>query len=80
MPEQAALVSDGDPGTTIGSILRDSNYWFSDGNIAIVAKNHNAGARPTAFRVHRSILFRHSAALSDLLGEALPQPTTTATV
>ncbi|KAH9897792.1 hypothetical protein C8Q73DRAFT_788026 [Cubamyces lactineus] len=85
MTEQATLAGSNGPGilqrTNAGesAILRDGDYWFDDGNIVFVAKNHSAGARPAAFRVHKSVLFRHSAALSDLLGEALPQPTATET-
>ncbi|TBU41577.1 hypothetical protein BD309DRAFT_868029 [Dichomitus squalens] len=40
---------------------RDPDFWFEDGNIVIIADE-------TQFRVHRSILCRHSDVLADRLG------------
>ncbi|KAI0640938.1 hypothetical protein C8Q79DRAFT_424060 [Trametes meyenii] len=47
-------------------IRRDSEYWFDDGSIVIVA-------RDTAYKVHKSILARHSRVFSDLF--SAPQTT-----
>ena len=46
-------------------IRRDSQVWFDDGNIVVVAQN-------TAFRFHRSVLSVHSDVFRDLF--SVPQP------
>ncbi|KAI0756282.1 hypothetical protein C8Q80DRAFT_1092427 [Daedaleopsis nitida] len=48
-------------------IKRDASLWFDDGNIIMIASQPE-----TAFRVHKSILARHSETLSSLF--TLPQP------
>ena len=45
---------------------RDRDLWFEDGNTVIIAQD-------VAFRVHRSLLSRHSDTFSDLF--TIPQPT-----
>lgn len=45
--------------------LRHEQLWFDDGNIVLVAEN-------VAFKVHRSLLRRHSQVFSDLF--QLSQP------
>ncbi|KDR86009.1 hypothetical protein GALMADRAFT_132620 [Galerina marginata CBS 339.88] len=45
--------------------LRSADYWFDDGNVILQAEN-------TQFRVHRSILSRHSQVFQDMF--SLPQP------
>ena len=44
---------------------RDDEFWLDDGNIVIVAQQ-------TSFRVHKSVLSRHSNFFKDLF--AVPQP------
>ena len=44
-----------------------SMYWFDDGNVILEAEN-------TQFRVHRSLLARHSKVFKDMF--SLPQPAT----
>ncbi|KAI0800654.1 hypothetical protein C8Q74DRAFT_1364354 [Fomes fomentarius] len=46
-------------------LKKDSELWFEDGNVVVVAQQ-------TAFRVHRSVLSRHSDTFSGLF--TLPQP------
>ena len=46
-------------------VVRDSDVWFEDGNVVIVAQQ-------TAFRVHRGVLSRHSETFSGLF--TLPRP------
>ena len=43
----------------------DTNLWFDDGNIVLIAET-------TAFRVHKSILARHSEVFRGLF--SIPQP------
>ena len=43
-----------------------SSYWFDDGNIILQAED-------TLFRVHRSVLSRHSKVFQDMF--SIPQPT-----
>ncbi|KAI0789981.1 hypothetical protein C8Q75DRAFT_806630 [Abortiporus biennis] len=45
---------------TAGSISPCKELWFDDGNIVLIAGK-------TSFRVHRSLLARHSPVLSDIL-------------
>jgi len=45
-----------------------SKYWFDDGNVVLQAEN-------TQFRVHRSMLSRHSHVLKDMF--EIPQPENT---
>ena len=44
---------------------RDSEVWFEDGNIVVVAQN-------TAFRFHKSVVSLHSSVFRDLF--SIPQP------
>ena len=44
-----------------------SMYWFDDGNVILEAEN-------TRFRVHRSLLSRHSSVFKDMF--SLPQSVT----
>ncbi|KAJ8080431.1 hypothetical protein PM082_017264 [Marasmius tenuissimus] len=45
--------------------------WFEDGNIILVA-HHNSQTSPTAFRVHRGVLARHSEIFQGMF--EIPQP------
>jgi len=47
--------------------LVQSTYWFDDGNVILHAEN-------TQFRLHRSLLSRHSNIFKDMF--SLPQPAT----
>ncbi|KAF8064857.1 hypothetical protein FPV67DRAFT_158026 [Lyophyllum atratum] len=47
--------------------FRSTEFWFSDGSIIVIVEN-------TAFRIHKSILSRHSDVFSDLF--TVPQPQT----
>ncbi|KAI0720085.1 hypothetical protein C8T65DRAFT_736251 [Cerioporus squamosus] len=49
----------------IADLKRDTSFWFEDGNIIVVAQQ-------TAFRVHKSVLSRHSDTFSGLF--TVPQP------
>ncbi|KAH9897798.1 hypothetical protein C8Q73DRAFT_682621 [Cubamyces lactineus] len=70
-PQQTKADSDSD------AVQRDGDYWFDDGNLVLIVKDHGAAARSKAFRVHIGVLARHSQAFKDLFsGELLPQPTT----
>ncbi|PIL26641.1 hypothetical protein GSI_11266 [Ganoderma sinense ZZ0214-1] len=40
---------------------RDPDFWFEDGNVVVIADS-------TSFRIHRSVLARHSDLLADRLG------------
>ncbi|PIL26644.1 hypothetical protein GSI_11269 [Ganoderma sinense ZZ0214-1] len=51
--------------TSDNSIKRDSEIWFEDGNIVVVAQN-------TAFRFHKSVVSLHSSVFRDLF--SIPQP------
>ena len=44
---------------------RDSEVWFEDGNVVVVAQN-------TAFRFHKSVVSLHSSVFRDLF--SIPQP------
>ncbi|KAH9897791.1 hypothetical protein C8Q73DRAFT_788025 [Cubamyces lactineus] len=55
-------------------ILHDSDFWFNDGNIVIVAKNHHPDARLTGFRVHMGVMSRHSEVFKNLLCQSMPRP------
>ena len=54
----------GDTGSSM-SIKRDSDIWFDDGNIVVVAQS-------TAFRFHKSVVSLHSSVFRDLF--SIPQP------
>lgn len=60
---QATKPSDSSPPNTgsPASIIRDSEIWFDDGNIIVIAQQ-------TAFRFHRGVLSRHSVVFKELLG------------
>ncbi|KAI0660691.1 hypothetical protein C8Q70DRAFT_977272 [Cubamyces menziesii] len=55
-------------------ILHDPDFWFNDGNIVIVAKDHYPDARLTGFRVHMGVMSRHSEVFKNLLCQPLPRP------
>lgn len=60
-----AMIVDGVPAAPDDSVKRDSEVWFEDGNIVVIAQN-------TAFRFHKSVLSLHSSVFSDLF--SIPQP------
>jgi hypothetical protein len=45
--------------------VQSTSYWFDDGNVVLQAEN-------TQYRVHRSLLSRHSNFFKDMF--SLPQP------
>jgi BTB/POZ domain len=47
------------------TISRHSEFWFTDGSVVVIVGN-------TAFRIHKSILIKHSDVFSDLF--TVPQP------
>ncbi|KAM5544055.1 hypothetical protein V8D89_002241 [Ganoderma adspersum] len=51
-----------------GSIKRDSEVWFEDGNIVIIAQT-------TAFRFHKTVVAIHSSVFRDLFSIPRPSPT-----
>lgn len=51
--------------TDAGELERHPLLWYDDGNIVLRAQN-------TAFRVHRSLLGRHSPVFKDLFAFAQP--------
>lgn len=53
-------------GVEISQPTRSSEYWFSDGSIILQAEY-------TMFRVHLSVLARHSEVFKDI--SSVPQPT-----
>jgi len=59
-PQKKRRLSDGD-----SDQITRSKYWFEDGNVVLQTEN-------TLFRVHRSILSRHSEVFKDTF--AMPQP------
>ncbi|KAI0334325.1 hypothetical protein GY45DRAFT_1295053 [Cubamyces sp. BRFM 1775] len=67
-PQQTSAGPDSD------AIQGDGDYWFDDGNLVLIAKNHDAAARCKAFRIHIGVLARHSQAFKDLFSGKLPQP------
>ncbi|RDX41897.1 hypothetical protein OH76DRAFT_1422827 [Lentinus brumalis] len=46
-------------------VVRDSEFWLLDGNVVLIAQK-------SAFRVHQSVLARHSTVLADLFTVPLP--------
>ncbi|RPD55039.1 hypothetical protein L227DRAFT_555467 [Lentinus tigrinus ALCF2SS1-6] len=46
-------------------LSRDSDLWFPDGNIVVIAEG-------ACFRVHQGVLARHSVVFKDMFG--VPQP------
>ena len=52
-------------------ILHDPDFWFNDGNIVMVAKDHYPDARLTGFRVHMGVMSRHSEVFKNLLCQLL---------
>ncbi|KAF7370411.1 BTB domain-containing protein [Mycena sanguinolenta] len=56
---------------TEDAIMKNSNFWFRDGSIVLQAAN-------TQFRVHWSVLARHSSVFRDM--QELPQPSDEPTV
>ncbi len=51
----------------VSELSKDSEFWFHDGNVVLVAQRG-------AFRVHRSILSRHSEVFRNMF--AIPVPST----
>ena len=51
--------------TSESTAFRRGNVWFDDGNVLLIAET-------TSFRVHKSILSRHSEFFNDMF--RLPQP------
>ncbi|KJA26643.1 hypothetical protein HYPSUDRAFT_36364 [Hypholoma sublateritium FD-334 SS-4] len=61
-----AGTSDSDPTSLpADAVERSAQFWFDDGNVVLQAE-------ATQFRVHRSILLRHSPIMQDLF--EYPQP------
>ncbi|KZP19272.1 hypothetical protein FIBSPDRAFT_1045635 [Athelia psychrophila] len=60
------LISNPLNGTSLTGLARHPELWFDDGSVILVAE-------ATSFRVHRSILCKHSSVFSDIFG--IPQPT-----
>ena len=50
------------------SFERDSEFWFEDGNVVVVAQK-------TAFRFHKSVVSLHSSVFHDLFSIPRPCPT-----
>ena len=72
---RAGLAPDATMGDALGgphatpdnSIKRDSEVWFEDGNVVVIAQN-------TAFRFHKSVLSLHSPVFRDLFSVPQPSP------
>jgi hypothetical protein len=47
------------------AIARHEDFWFTDGSVVLLVEN-------TAFRIHQSILSRHSDVFADMF--TVPQP------
>ncbi|KAI0673745.1 hypothetical protein C8Q78DRAFT_647974 [Trametes maxima] len=54
-------------------ISKDTDYWFADGNLVIVAQDHHPDAPHIGFRVHKGVLFHHCDVFRELLDTPLPQ-------
>lgn len=52
-------------GSTPQAVSRHTEFWYTDGSVVVIVAN-------TAFRIHKSILCKHSDIFSDLF--AIPQP------
>ena len=76
MSESGSLATDTIMGNTIdgpspvpadvdGSIKQDSDIWFEDGNVVVIAQT-------TAFRFHKSVVSLHSSVFRDIF--SIPQP------
>ena len=61
------------PLSFLDGITKDSQVWFKDGNVIFVAQTPSM-----SFRVHKSILSRHSEVFQDLF--SIPQPPTADTI
>ena len=48
-----------------GSLSRNADFWFSDGSIVVIVED-------TAFRIHKSVLSKHSEVFANLF--TIPQP------
>ncbi|KZP19271.1 hypothetical protein FIBSPDRAFT_828397 [Athelia psychrophila] len=59
------LKSNSIDGTSLTGLARHPELWFDDGSVVLVAE-------AMSFRVHRSILCKHSSVFSDIFG--IPQP------
>ena len=62
---QIQLPATDEPFGTQHSTSKDTDFWFDDANIVIIAQS-------TAFRVHRGLLSQHSDVFRDLF--TIPQP------
>ncbi|KAM5544046.1 hypothetical protein V8D89_002232 [Ganoderma adspersum] len=62
---ECSLTADAIMGDNVNSIKRDSEVWFEDGNVIVVAQD-------TAFRFHKSVVSLHSSVFRDLF--SIPQP------
>ncbi|CDO73029.1 hypothetical protein BN946_scf185007.g83 [Trametes cinnabarina] len=56
--------------------IKDSDFWFTDGNIVLMAMDFHLGASSMAFCVHRGLLSRHSDVFGLSFEAGLPNPTT----
>ncbi|KAM5544851.1 hypothetical protein V8D89_001749 [Ganoderma adspersum] len=58
---------EGTPAAPDDSITRDSDVWYEDGNIVVIAQT-------TAFRFHKSVVSHHSSVFRDLFSVPQPSP------
>ena len=70
MDDVVAIDSGGPPTAPDDSITRDSDVWYEDGNIVVIAQT-------TAFRFHKSVVSHHSPVFRDLFSVPQPSPTPT---
>ena len=68
MDDVVAIDSEGPPTAPDDSITRDSDVWYEDGNIVVIAQT-------TAFRFHKSVVSHHSPVFRDLFSVPQPSPT-----
>jgi hypothetical protein len=74
-PRKRPRTSDEDLDEPNVETIQHDDLWFEDGNIVLIA---SLIASDIAFRVHRSILSRHSHVFRDIL--TIPQPSDSPTV
>jgi len=63
--DQASITSTADSESSANILTRSPDYWFEDGSIILQAES-------TQFRVHKSLLARHSAVFKDMF--EVPRP------